>query len=634
MEWSKLKIFSVDKITKTYGEKQLFDDITFHIQEKERIGIIGVNGTGKSSLLKIIAGVDDADAGQFIHPKDYSIGYLPQIPDLDEALTILDQVYQSDAPIIRLMKAHEEALLQLAAEPESEKLQENLFRLQKQMDAENGWEASTDAKVILSKLGLDDISQKVGTLSGGQKKRVALAQVLIETPDLLLLDEPTNHLDYQSIRWLEGYLGKYPNAVMIVTHDRYFLDNIANRILELDHGKLYSYKGNYQSFIEAKALREEQELQAEDKRRNLYRRELAWIKRGAKARSTKQKARINRFDSLESDLGKVPLKENVDIALQGSRLGKQVFEFIEAEKTFENKLILNKFDWLVKPGDRFGIVGKNGSGKSTLLNLLAGQLTLDHGELHIGQTVKIAYYTQENEVMDENQRMIAYIRETGEVLETSGGETISAVQMLERFLFPTSTHGTPIKKLSGGERRRLFLLKLLMEKPNVLLLDEPTNDLDTATLTVLENYIEEFPGVVISVSHDRYFLDKTANQLLVFQGEGKIQQYFGSYSDYLESEEKEEITTPSSKQKNSQDTPPQNKNDKKKKMTFKEKKEWESIESEIADVEERLEIINLELQQVGSDFEAAQQLMEESQQKNMTLEHLIDRWTYLSEFEE
>ncbi|MEK3886099.1 ABC-F family ATP-binding cassette domain-containing protein [Bacillus sp. FSL K6-3431] len=628
-----MKIFSVDKITKAYGEKQLFDEITFHIQEKERIGIIGVNGTGKSSLLKIIAGIDDADSGQFFHPKDYSVGYLPQIPVLDESLTILDQVYQSDSPIIKLMKAHEEALLQLAAAPENEVLQENLFRLQKQMDAENGWEASTDAKVILSKLGLDQITQKVGALSGGQKKRVALAQVLIETPDLLLLDEPTNHLDYQSIKWLEGYLGKYPNAVMIVTHDRYFLDNMANRILELDYGKIYSYKGNYQSFIEAKALREDQELQAEDKRRNLYRRELAWMKRGAKARSTKQKARINRFDSLSSDLGKVPAKDNIDIALQGSRLGKQVFEFIHAEKTFENKQILQNFNWLVKPGDRFGIVGKNGSGKSTLLNLLDGQLTLDSGELSIGQTVKIAYYTQETEVMDENQRMIAYIREVGEVLETSDGETISAVQMLERFLFPTSTHGTPIKKLSGGERRRLFLLKLLMDKPNVLLLDEPTNDLDTATLTVLENYIEEFPGVVISVSHDRYFLDKTADQLLVFQGEGKILHFFGTYSDYLETEQQEEIPAKSANQPSNPSTSRTNGNDKKKKMTFKEKLEWESIETEIADVEERLEIINMELQQAGSDFEIAQKLMKESEQKNILLEHLLERWTYLSEIE-
>ena len=405
-----MKIFSAEKISKTYGEKRLFEEISFHITEKERIGIIGVNGTGKSSLLKLIAGIDGPDSGNFTHPRDYSIGYLAQSPELNDSLTIIEQVYQSDAGIIRLMKSYEEALVRIEENPDDPTIQQQLFDLQQRLDDENAWEASTNAKTILSRLGLHDLTKKVGLLSGGQKKRVALAQVLIETPDLLLLDEPTNHLDYKSIKWLEDYLAKYPKSVMIITHDRYFLDNVTNRTLELDHGKIYSYQGNYQSFIEAKALREDQEMQAEDKRRNLYRRELAWIKRGAKARSTKQKARIQRFDQIESELGNVPGKDNVDMGMQSSRLGNQVFEFINADKTFENQTILNDFNWLIKPGDRYGIVGKNGSGKSTLLNIMAGRLELDSGELITGQTVNIAYYTQEIEEMDENLRMIAYIR--------------------------------------------------------------------------------------------------------------------------------------------------------------------------------------------------------------------------------
>ncbi|MBS4176629.1 ABC-F family ATP-binding cassette domain-containing protein [Lederbergia citrea] len=625
-----MKIFSAEKITKAYGEKRLFEDISFHVNERERIGIIGVNGTGKSSLLKLVAGMEEADSGTFTHPKDYKIAYLPQSPELNDSLTILDQVFQSDAAIIRLIKAYEEALFQLEKDPDNTLNQQNLFDKQKQMDEENGWEASTNAKVILTKLGLNDMTQKIGFLSGGQKKRVALAQALIETPDLLLLDEPTNHLDFQTIKWLESYLGKYPNAVMVITHDRYFLDNISTRILELDHGRLYSYQGNYQSFIEAKALREDEELQAEEKRRNIYRRELAWIKRGAKARSTKQKARIQRFSKLEDEMGKVPSREDVDIALQGSRLGKQVFELIDAAKKFDSRIILNRFNWLVKPGDRYGIVGKNGSGKSTLLNILSGNLQLDGGELLTGQTVKIAYYTQENDEMDENQRMIAYIREAGEVIETSKGETISATQMLERFLFPTNTHGTVIGKLSGGEKRRLYLLKLLMGKPNVLLFDEPTNDLDTATLTVLENYIEEFPGVVISVSHDRYFLDKTANELLVFHGEGKIEKFYGTYTEFLEAEEEELKNNKIIEENNSPSMPKKDMNTKKK-MSFNEQREWESIEVNIEQAEERLETLQHELEGIGSDFEKAQKIMVEIDNMNEHLEELISRWSYLSE---
>src|SRR5690606_7216664 len=470
--------------------------------------------------------------------------------------------------------------------------------------------------------------------SGGQKKRVALAQVLIETPDLLLLDEPTNHLDYETIKWLEGYISKYPKSVLFITHDRYFLDQTATRILELDNGNIYSNPGKYEDISAAKALREEQEQQAEDKRRNLYRRELAWMKRGAKARSTKQKARKDRFEQLENELGKVSTNADVDIAIQGSRLGKQVFEFKHAYKAFPNQKILEDFNLLVKPGDRYGIVGKNGSGKSTLLNIIAGNIELDAGELSIGQTVKIAYYTQENEQLDENKRIISYIREAGEVIETKHGEKISATQMLERFLFPMHTHGTLIQKLSGGEKRRLYLLKLLMTKPNVLLMDEPTNDLDTATVTVLENYIDESSGVVISVSHYRYYLDKTATQLLVFKGEGVIEKYYGTYSEYLQEQNEYEKTFTNNKPKIEEITKKKEEKPKKKKLSFHEQREWETIEDDISSIENKLEILTNELENVGTDFERAQELTNEIDKMNSDLEALISRWTYLSEIVE
>jgi ABC transport system ATP-binding/permease protein len=510
-----MKTITIEHVSKTYGEKTLFHDISFVISEKERVGLIGVNGTGKSSLLKLIAGLDSADEGNFICSKEYQISYLAQHPDLNPDLTILEQIFAGDAPVFQLLKNYELTLLQLNEQPENQGIQEKLFEWQKKMDSLDAWDVSTNAKTILTKLGLEDFNLKIGVLSGGQKKRVALAQVLIQSPDLLILDEPTNHLDFDSVKWLEDYLSRYPGAILLVTHDRYFLDRVTNRIFELDGGNLYSYKGNYAAFLEAKAIREENEVATIDKQKNLFRQELEWIRRGAKARSTKQKARIQRFDQLDEELSSVKSKEKLDISLKGSRLGKQVFELKDASKRYENRVIIDQFDLLVKPGDRIGIIGKNGTGKSTLLNILSGRIPLDSGQRVIGQTVKVAYYTQESVDMDENKRMIEYLNETAQIVETTDGKTISSTQMLERFLFPSHTHGTLIRKLSGGERRRLYLLKILMQEPNVLLLDEPTNDLDTQTLTVLEDYLEEFAGVVITVSHDRYFLDKVVEQLII-----------------------------------------------------------------------------------------------------------------------
>lgn len=625
-------MLTVENVSKTYGEKQLFNDISFTIAEKERVGLIGVNGTGKSSLLKIVAGRDLPDEGNIITGKDYSISYLDQQPEFESDRTVLEQVFSGEAPILRLMREYEKTLLMLHTAPNDSKIQEELFQLQKQMDSLDAWDASTNAKSILMKLGIEDFGEKIGNLSGGQKKRVALAQVLIAEPDLLILDEPTNHLDFDTVKWLEDYLSRYNGSILLVTHDRYFLDRVANRMFELDGGSLYSYKGNYAAFLESKAIREENEAATFEKRKNLFRRELEWIRRGAKARTTKQKARIGRFDELEEKLssGK-PSNERLDITLNGSRLGKQVFELKDASKRYADKKILNHFDLLVKPGDRIGIIGRNGTGKSTLLNILAKQIPLDEGEFIMGQTVKIAYYTQESEDMDENKRMIEYIKETAQIVETSDGKTISAAQMLERFLFPPFSHGTPIRKLSGGEKRRLYLLKILMSAPNVLLLDEPTNDLDTQTLTVLEDYLEEFPGVVLTVSHDRYFLDKVAEQLLVLQGEGKIDSFYGNYTEYLEKEtvletrrNKSEINQPSKAPKK----------EKKKKMAYMEKKEWEEIDGVIAQTEARLEEIALEMASTGSDFTKAQDLMKQEADLNEKLEQLIERWSYLAELAE
>jgi ABC transport system ATP-binding/permease protein len=622
-----MKMITIENVTKTYGEKELFKGISFTIGERERIGLIGVNGTGKSSLLKIVAGIDQPDSGDIIFAKDYKISFLSQQPEMERGRNVLDQVFSGEAPILKLMRDYETVLSELGNNPEDTVLQERLYELQRQMDSSDGWDANTAAKSILMQLGISDYSKKMHELSGGQKKRVALAQVLIESPDLLILDEPTNHLDYETVKWLEDYLSRYSGSLLLVTHDRYFLDRVTNRMFELDGGSLYSYKGNYASFLEAKAMREENEAATFEKKKNLFRQELEWIRRGAKARTTKQKARIQRFDALDEEVSSVKSSEKLEISLGGSRLGKQVLELKDASKRYDGKVILDLFNMLIKPGDRMGIIGRNGTGKSTLLNILSGRIQLDSGEIITGQTVKIAYYTQENEDMDENKRVIEYLKETAEIVHTTDGKTISAAQMLERFLFPPYAHGTLIRKLSGGEKRRLYLLKLLMEEPNVLLLDEPTNDLDTQTLTVLEDYLEDFPGVVITVSHDRYFLDKVVHLLLVLEGEGKTAFYHGNYTDYLEKRLKVEADSTAQKKEKSQPAEKQ----KKKKMTFKEQKEWAEIEDLIAKTENRLEEIHGEMANIGSDFEKGQDLMNEEAELNDRLEHLIERWSYLSE---
>ncbi|WP_153122447.1 ABC-F family ATP-binding cassette domain-containing protein [Peribacillus tepidiphilus] len=623
-----MKIFSMEQVKKTVGDKVLFSNLSFSIREGDKIGLIGVNGTGKSSLLKIIVGEEEADAGIKDHPKDYSISYLPQDPVFEDHISVIDYMFQSQTPLFQLIREYEGALMELQKQPENVSVQEKLLRLQQKMDEQNGWERNAEAKTILTKLGILDYTKDVTSLSGGQKKRVALAKALIENPDLLILDEPTNHLDYESIKWLEEYLKKYQRSVLFVTHDRYFLDEISTKIWELSQGNLYEYKGDYSDYLESKAIREENEAAMQSKKESLFKKELAWIRRGAKARTTKQKARIDRFEELKDEVSKKTSTDKLEMDLMGTRLGKKVIELKDLNKSFGEQKILTDFSLLIKPGDSFGIVGRNGTGKSTLLNIIAGRDQADSGVVELGPTVKIGYYTQESIDMNENLRMIEYIREEAEAIKLKDGSVISAAAMLEKFLFPMHTHGTPIYKLSGGEKRRLYLLRILMSSPNVLLLDEPTNDLDTETLTVLEDYLDNFSGVILTVSHDRYFLDKVATQLLVFEGNGVISSYYGSYSEYLESSSREkEESNPVT-----HSAPPvQETKAKKKKLTYMEMKEWEEIEDRIAETEAAIEKVQAELQEIGSDFEKAARLMEEETALNEKLEALIERWTYLSE---
>ncbi len=622
----------VTELTKTYGEKTLFDHISFHIHDKDRIGLIGTNGTGKTSLLNILAGKDGGDGdGQAIQqPNDYQVGYLSQDKEFDPELSVVEAVFQGETPIIQAVKNYELALLALAEDGLDPTAQKQYAQAEERMNKEDAWTADTDAKIILQKLGIETLHKKIGELSGGQKKRVSLAQVLIESPDLLLLDEPTNHLDYEAINWLESFLNGYRGAILMVTHDRYFLDRVTNRIFELSFGKLYEYKGNYEAYIIAKAERERVGVEQEEKRKQLYKQELEWMRAGVKARGTKQQARQDRFHDLKENLHQVNQKGQLEMDIATQRLGKKVLEIQNGDYQIEHKTILKEFDLLIQAKDRIGITGKNGAGKSTLLNILAGRLELDGGFYSIGETVNLAYYTQQNEAMDPNQRIISYLQEAAEQVQRGDGTTIGVAELLERFLFPRFMHGTVIGKLSGGEKRRLYLLKLLIGQPNVLLLDEPTNDLDIDTLTILEDYIQTFKGAVIAVSHDRYFLDKTMDKLLVFQGEGHITTYFGSMSDYLA------VSKEPAKKVTKAEVRPTSEVEKKAKtkLTYMEQREWETIETDIAHLEEQSAKITEEMNHQGDDFTKLQQLQTELARVEEELDEKMERWEYLSEFAE
>ncbi|MDO3680093.1 ABC-F family ATP-binding cassette domain-containing protein [Paenibacillus ehimensis] len=632
-----MNIITVEDIDKSYGEKVLFDGIHFQINEKERIGLVGVNGTGKSTLLKIMAGLESTERGKLIHANDFHVEYLPQNPSFDPDSTVLEQVFYGDTPMMQALREYEWALAELQLAPEDEKRQAKLFAAQQRMDATGAWDASTTAKTVLTRLGIRDFGQKVGTLSGGQRKRVAMARALIHPADLLILDEPTNHIDHETVQWLEEFLAKWRGALLLVTHDRYFLDRVTNRIFELDRGKLYSYEGNYAAFLEKKAERLEREAAEEDKRQNLLRRELAWLRRGAKARTTKQKARVDRVIELRDRKVDGPAAQ-LDISLGASRLGKKIMELEDVSKSFEQRKIVDHFSYIVLPEDRIGIIGPNGTGKSTFLNMLAGRLEPDAGSIVTGPTVKLAYYTQESVEMDEKQRAIDYIKEAAEVVRTSNGESVTAAQMFERFLFTPAQQWTPIGKLSGGERRRLYLLRTLMGEPNVLLLDEPTNDLDIQTLTILEEYLEDFPGVVITVSHDRYFLDRTADHLFVFEGDGRIRRFFGNYTEYLEASRREKQAAAEERRETKAagetEQPQQRESNRPRKLSYKEQKEWDEIEDKIAGLEDRLAQVKQDIGNAGSDYTKAQELFQEEQVLTQRLEEAMERWTELSELVE
>lgn len=626
-----MKELKATDLKKTYGEKDLFDQISFLIHEKDRIGLIGTNGTGKTSLLNIIAGIDsgDGDRQTVFYPTDYRIGYLSQAAEFSDELTVLQAVFQGNSPLIQTVRAYEEALIELGENGEDPNVQKRYAKAEEQMNKEDAWTTDTNAKIILQKLGISELDKKINTLSGGQKKRVSLAQVLIDEPDLLLLDEPTNHLDYQAIEWLENYLKQYRGALLMVTHDRYFLDRVANRIFELSFGKLYEYKGNYEAYVLEKAERDRVEVEQEEKRKRLYKQELAWMRAGVQARGTKQQARINRFEDLKENLYQVNQEDDLELNLATQRLGKKVLEIKDGSYRINDQTLLEHLDLLIQSRERLGITGKNGAGKSTLLNILAGRIPLDSGTISIGETVRLAYYTQENEEMAPDKRMIAYLQEAAEEAKTADGSQIGVAELLERFLFPRFMHGTLIGKLSGGEKRRLFLLKLLIQQPNVLLLDEPTNDLDIATLTILEDYFRSFPGAVITVSHDRYFLDKVADKLLVFQGNGKQELYYGNMSSYLLKQK--ELQQPAEKVKpKTQSKEPAGK----KKLSYMEQKEWETIEEDIAELEEKISLLQEEMNHQGDDFTRLQELQNDVSETEAQLEEKMARWEYLSEWAE
>lgn len=609
-----MNLVTIEHLVKSYTERRLFDDAAFSIGEGEKVGLIGINGTGKSTLLKIVAGLEAPDSGTVVRRRNLEIRYLPQNPQFREEDSILES-------IVRENEGHEHV-----------------------------WDLESQAKTILTKLGIYDFTAKVGTLSGGQRKRVALTGVLLSTPDLLILDEPTNHLDSEMADWLEEYLKKFRGALFMITHDRYFLDSVTNRIVELDKGKLYSYQANYEGFLKLKAERMDMEQATERKRQSILRVELEWMQRGARARSTKQKAHIARYEALKDQNGPEDDRQ-VELDSVSSRLGRTTVELDGLYKAYGSKVLLEDFSYIFLKDDRIGIIGPNGSGKSTLMKMIAGWVEPDKGKIQIGQTVKVGYFSQENEAMDESLKVIDYIKNVAEYVQTRDG-SVSASQMLERFLFPSSVQYTEVKRLSGGEKRRLYLLRILMDAPNVLLLDEPTNDLDIQTLTILEDYLDHFQGIVIAVSHDRYFLDRVVRRIFAFEGGGQVTQYEGGYTDYQVTYAERHPEQPggmaaaggklgvnigvaSEKTSGTSLNSAATRGGKRKlRFTYQEQRDWETIDADIAGLEETIAELDVRIEAAASNYEELNRLMEQKADRERLLEEKMDRWVYLNELAE
>ena len=625
-----MEAYKIEHLHKSYADKIIFDDLHLSISEGEKIGLVGINGTGKSTLLKVIAGFDEDFEAEVSHPNAYRIRYSSQKQEFEENLTVFEAVLTSETKTLQVIRSYEAAVTKYS-ETQNETDFQQMMQAQEAMDTYQAWDYSAEIKTILSKLGINDTTKKVRELSGGQQKRVGLAKTLIEQPDLLLLDEPTNHLDFESISWLINYVKQYPHTVLFVTHDRYFLNEVSSRIIELDRGKLTTYPGNYEDYIAQRAENEVVEQKQQAKQRALYKQELAWMRAGVKARSTKQQARKNRFKDLEHDVKNQQQQDKASLNLAYSRLGKQVFELENVSKHIGDKVLFEHITEIIQNGQQIGIIGPNGAGKTTLLNILNGDDQAFEGALKVGQTVKIAYFRQTEARLDRDIRMIDYLREESEVAKEKDGTAVSVTQLLERFLFPSATHGKKVYKLSGGEQKRLYLLKLLVHQPNVLLLDEPTNDLDTETLTILEDYIATFGGTVITVSHDRYFLNKVAQEYWYIH-DGKLERIIGSFDDY--EAYKKEIDKRQMQEKQQSKVKPTYAKKKKKGLSYKEKQEYETIIARIETTEHRLEEIEQEMVEASSDYAKVKELNEEQQNLNTLYEDDITRWSELEELKE
>lgn len=627
-------ILSAENLGHSYGVRTLFKNISFNIEEGDKIGVIGVNGTGKSTLLRDIA-TGEPGEGKITKNGTCVIEYLPQDPAFDPDATVLEQVFRGESPQLDVVRRYEEAVQQAAAEPENKAARQKLLALQQEMDSKFAWQMESEAKAVLDKLGITDLQQPMRELSGGQRKRVALAGVLVRPSDLLILDEPTNHMDNETVAWLEEVLQKRKGALLMVTHDRYFFDRVVNRTLEIDGGEGYLYTGNYSLFLQKREERRIAAAGAAQRLRNVYRRELAWISRGAEARRTKSKERIERFNELKKEVNNIKNEQQLEISSVGSRLGKTIIECEHIGLDYSGKTYINDFNYVLLRNDRIGIVGPNGSGKSSLMDIIAGRLAPTRGTVKVGQTVKIGYFAQHSEFKDADCRVLEYIKNVSDYIETADGTRITAAQMLERFLFPPELQWVPVSKLSGGEKRRLYLLSVLMSAPNVLILDEPTNDLDIPTLSVLEDYLDTFNGAVIAVSHDRYFLDRFAGKIFAFMGGGEVRQFIGDYSRYEQA--RAEAQNLVRQQERAQSTvKPQQREEKQRapKMTYKEKLEYEQIEQVIAQAEAELKMTEMEINACGTDFVKLTELTAKQQELTQRISDLTDRWAYLEELAE